>query len=692
MGTWTIEVLGASRLIAPDGRVLRLERRAAALFAYLALNGPSSKYPLACLLWPDSGQLTVRNNMRQLLRRLRVLTDRELIEGDAERVQLAAEVVVDVGRLREAAEAKQHAQVLALSEARLLEGLELEDGEEFARWLDGARLAVTGWRQQAREQELARLEAAGELVGALTLARAWVQAEPESEEAARVQMRLHFLRGERGAAMAAFERLRGVLERELGVRPMPETLALAREIEGSAPASAVPSSAPQRPQLPLAVRRPRVFVGRDEAWRQMERACAAGKLVFLVGESGIGKTRLAEESAAAWGCWHRTEGRLGDPVVPYASQARALRALMAGASPLRLPEWIRRELMRLLPELGAPGEHPPPLVHADDKLRLYNAASEFMWSELARFDTVITDDVHYWDAASAELFTYALLSREVRSGSEWRGNRPRMIDCYRETELPAYSRQAVQRLVAAERAEVIRLAPLSTEDVQALLEGLGVKGVSEHAEHLTRHTGGNPLFVVETVKHLLETGALAQGWPAQLPIPGKVSTLIQHRLELLSARALGLAQVAAVAGSRFSLRLAARMLRQPLTELLEAARELEDAQLLVDERFSHDLIHEAVEAAIPAPMKVMLHGLVAAVLEEDGASPLLLAHHWLRGCEPGRALPQLLRTAHTDEETLLPEGAAELYASAAALLTEAGQHEDAALVRERERGLRHARG
>ena len=160
------------------------------------------------------------------------------------------------------------------------------------------------------------------------------------------------------------------------------------------------------------------------------------------------------------------------------------------------------------------------------------------------------------------------------------------------------------------------------------------------------------------MKHLLETGALGQGWPSQLPLPGKVSTLIQHRLELLSPRALGLAQVAAVAGSRFSLRLASRMLRQPLAELGEAARELEAAQLLVDERFSHDLIHETLEATMPPPMKAMLHGLVAAVLEEDGASPLLLAHHWLRGCEPGRALPQLLRTASGDDEALLPGGAA----------------------------------
>ncbi|MBF5043230.1 AAA family ATPase [Aggregicoccus sp. 17bor-14] len=680
-------MLGIARLVAPDGRALRLERRAAALFAYLALCGPSPKYPLACLLWPDSEPTMVRNNMRALLRRLRMLTDAELVLGDAEGLQLAPDARVDAALLREAAEGGRHADVLAASRAQVLEGLELEGCSELERWLEAMRVAVEGWRRTARERELARLEGAGDLGGALALVRGWVQVEPESEEAARAQMRLHFLRGERGAALAAFQRVSAVLEQELGVRPTPETLALAREIEHAAPAHP-PTATPPRPLLPLAVRRPRILVGRDEAWEQVERACMAGKMVFLVGEAGIGKTRLSEEIAESWGMWHRTEGRLGDTAIPYASQARALRAILSQRPTLQLPEWIRRELLRLMPELGGPGEQPRPLSSAEDKLRFYDAVTEVMWSELGRFRTIVTDDVQYWDAASSELFTYALLSREARQGAAWRHERPHLIDCYREAELPTWSRQAVARLVAAERAEVVRLAPLSAPEVHALLEGLGVRGLAEHAQALAQHTGGNPLFVVETVRHLLETGALERGWPERLPIPAKVSTLIQHRLERLSSRALVLAQVAAVAGAQFSLRLAARILRQPERELREAARELEGAQLLVDERFSHDLIHETLEAAMAPAMKAMLHGLVAAVLEEQGAPPILLAQHWLRAAEPSRALPQLLKAANGDEEVLLSPEAAELYATAATLLAQAGLIEDAALAREHERSLR----
>jgi predicted ATPase len=169
-----------------------------------------------------------------------------------------------------------------------------------------------------------------------------------------------------------------------------------------------------------------------------------------------------------------------------------------------------------------------------------------------------------------------------------------------------------------------------------------------------------------------------------------VASLIQRRLERLSSRALVLAQVAAVARAQFSLPLAARMLRQGSSELRGAVRELEEAQVLLGERFSHDLVQEAVEAAVPAPMKGLLHGLLAALLEEDGAPPILIAHHWMQAEEPARALPQLLRAASAGEEVMLPQEAADLYARAAHLLSEAGRHEDAARVRERERRCRLA--
>ncbi len=686
MGSWKVETLGVAHLVDPAGERVRLERRAAALFAYLALSGRVAKYPLSCLLWPDSAPATVRNNMRQLLRRLRLTTSEVLVEGDAEWVQLTPGVQVDLAQLAAAAERGDHTQVLTFPDAPLLEGVLFDDCPELARWLDSSRYALEGWRRRAREGELARLEAAGEREAPLRLVRAWVQAEPESEEAARAQMRLHYVAGERSAALAAFERIKSVLETQLDLRPMPETLQLARTLEqgGHLPQTKGPGAAAR---LPLSVLRPPVLAGRTRAWEQLNEAYDSGQIIFITGEPGIGKSRLAEEFAESRGRWFRVEGRIGDRSVPYSSQARALRTLISQSPGLQVPERLRRELLRILPELGEPWERPPPLTSEGEKLRFYDAMAELTRSQMSRFETTLADDVQYWDAASNDYFLYAF-SHAVDAPAST-GLR-RVIDTYREAELPPDLRASIERLVALGHARIIRLGPLEAEQVQEMMSGLGVAGVAEKASEVWRHTGGNPLFVVETVKHLLETGSLQAPWPERLPAPAKVASLIQRRLERLSSRALVLAQVAAVSRAQFSLPLAARMLRQGTSELRGAVRELEEAQVLLGERFSHDLVQEAVEAAIPAPMKGLLHGLLAALLEEDGAAPILVAHHWMQADEPARALPQLLRAASAGEEVMLPQEAADLYARAAHLLSEAGRHEDAARVRERERRCRLA--
>ena len=89
-------LLGTPQLETPNGPVI-FERKTAAVLAYLALEGSTPKYRLAGLLWPDSGEVAAKNNMRQLLRRLR-LAGAEVVTGD-ERIELRSEVEVDVKQL-----------------------------------------------------------------------------------------------------------------------------------------------------------------------------------------------------------------------------------------------------------------------------------------------------------------------------------------------------------------------------------------------------------------------------------------------------------------------------------------------------------------------------------------------------------------------------------------------------------------
>ena len=142
--------------------------------------------------------------------------------------------------------------------------------------------------------------------------------------------------------------------------------------------------------------------------------------------------------------------------------------------------------------------------------------------------------------------------------------------------------------------------------------------------------------------------------------------------------------MAALAGTHFDGSLAAATLDIPERRLNELARELEAALVLVRERFTHDLVQEAVSATLAPADRRYLHARLAEHLEQRGASPVLLARHWLEAEHPERGLPFLLTAAAAGEEAQLPDEAAELYARAAVLLDRKGQHLEATRLRERE--------
>ncbi|WP_224367195.1 ATP-binding protein [Hyalangium versicolor] len=680
-GEWAARVLGLAHLEGPEGQRVRLERRAAVLLAYLGLEGPSPKFALASLLWPDSAPQTVRANMRQLLRRLRLAGPGEAwVDADSERLELGPSLAVDAARLKVAARNQEHARVLEALPAEgpglLLAGFDFDDCPELARWVEGVRAAIDGWVRKAREAEIERYTSLGDWSAALALAQSWVQQEPESEQAGVHLIRLHYLRGDRGAALAAFERLRSMLSRELGVDPMPETLALVRQIEKGTDLPRPPVTA-RRP-LPLSVLRPPLLAGREAAWRQLEEGWNAGLILFITGEPGAGKSRLAEEFASTRGPWGRIEARIGDRDVPFASAARAFRTQMARWPDAKLPDWVRTELSRILPELGDPRSLPP-LRSEADTLRFYDAQAEAIRLLHQEECVSIADDVQYWDKASSKAFTYALTRMAEAGGAQSRTLR--FIDCYRKGELPAYSQTYVHQLVDQGVARLIELGPLSAQEVHQMLAGLELPGAERHAEALSRYTGGNPLYVVETIKHFIETDSLHKPWPDRLPPPGRVGPLIRRRLEQLSPLALQSAQLAALAGSHFRASLVSEALQVSVSVAHSALAELEAAQVLMDERFIHDLVREAVQDSLQPASKRTLHGRLATVFENEGAPPLLLAHHWLEAGSMERALPYLLAAAQSQEQVLPLEQAADHYARAAVLLAEAGRTEEAAQAR-----------
>lgn len=650
-----LSVLGGAVLHTAGRTVQRLERKTAGLLAYLALEGQTPRSRLAGLLWPESPESTARNNLAQALRRLREASGQAVVLG-ADQLLLEG-LEVDAVALQVAHFAGRYGEVIG-AEGQLLSNYDYDDCPEFSDWLLVARERFIQLRREALAALSEQSEQAGAYREALAYAEKILETDPVSEVAHRRVMRLWYLLGDRAAALKAYGRCQEVLEQELGVEPLAETQALARQIEQGGQLAQALSP---RPQIPLSVQRPPLLLGRERAWAQMEAAWERGQAIFVAGPAGIGKTRLMRDFLATKGAAYTFEGRPGDASVPYASQSRSYREILR-SFPLSLPPWVQGELSRILPELGPT---PPPMQSEADKLRFFQAQAELTRLALeAGMRLLMLEDLQFVDAASLEAAYFVYNQHWGRSDGL------RTLLSFRSGELAPEALALLGRAVESGVAVQVDLEPLDAAATAELLQSLEIPGLSDLSPALHRYTGGNPFFLLETIKGLLDSGELAALPGNQAPFyrrlttSGKVKALIERRLERLSAPALNLARVAAVAGLDFDLEIAARVLESPALMLAEPWQQLESAQILSGQRFAHDLLQESVYDGIPAPIKAYLHRQVALQLEAGAAEPARIAQHWLEA-ETSRAVPFLQQAAKVAEASYQLIMAADFYRRAA---------------------------
>lgn len=661
-----LRVLGEAALAA-DQTVLRLERKTAALLTFLALEGATPRSRLAGLLWPSSSETTARNNLSQVLRRLRKHTGSRLVDGD-DVLSVTSDLKVDAAMCKVAA-FEGDVEAALKNQGELLSIYDYDDLPDFADWLYSERERLAQLKRSLLIETIAKLEREGRYGLALNYVAMLLALNPVSEENYRTFMRLTYLAGDRAAALKIYHRCQEVLRRELGVEPLPETAALAREIDRNtlppAPVAAVPKA------LPLSVLRPPVLVEREGAWAQLEAAWAAGQAIFICGEPGVGKTRLMLDFVSSKGPYGLFAAHPGDADIPYAFHTRSWRALLSSFPDLRLEPWVRRELSRLLPELSAEA---PPLSSEADRLRLYEAAGALLKAAAEQgWVAAVVDDLQYVDAASFEAASY-LIGRSVPASG---AHGLRTVSSFRSGELSPHTEACILEMVTAGLAVLIKVTPLDTAGVRQLLAELELPWAEPLAKELSSYTGGNPLFITETLKSLLESGQAGALLPRQWPTSGRVKALLHERLQRLSQDALKLAWAAAVAQADFSLELAGAVLGTNPLALAAPWQELEAAQVFSGGRFSHDLLYESVQESVPVPIKTLLHRRCAAYLATRDANPLRVAQHFLEAGEEASAIPLLLAAAATARASFQFAEAADFYGQAATMLERQDRHDEA---------------
>ena len=647
------------------GRTLAIPRRQARALLYrLAIRlQPVPRERLCFLFWPNTPESTARRNLSHLLTHLRntlptpkvLLTADDHVRLDPHRAwsdTAAFDCLCAGGGLRVLQ------QAVDLYRGPFLAGFSLPNGPEFEAW---ATLERRAWERLYLETLAGLIEeqtTRGNYDAAIAYARRYLAVDDLAEDVHRRLIALYVATGSRSTALRQFERCAAVLERELGVSPLPETRAVYQAVlDRRPPPLQRPAAEPTWATLPgLDV----PLVGRDGVLRRLEQAyirarTGHGEAVLISGEAGIGKSRLMQDFAT------HLQGQVlvlvgastaGEQTLPYQPIAQALRSTL---NVKRLAFNVQRtwlaEASRLLPELRTlrPDLPPPMLAEPDQaRARLFEALCRLTLGLAAGPHPMLLclDDLHWADSATLDWLAYL--------GRRLHGSRLLVIGTYRteEAETVGRLRHSLARLDALSE---VRLAGLDAASVLQLLRHLAgaLPGDEALAGRLRSATGGNPFFLLEMLRALIEAGR-QPGDPSagsgqaltdleDLPLPDTVREAVEARLRRLSPVARQVLEAGAVLGETFGFDLVRLTAGRGELEMMDSLDELAARQLLVEQdtgyRFHHDLAQRVVEADLSLMRRQLLHRRAGRALEQlEPDEVAALAHHFDAGGEAKKAL------------------------------------------------------
>jgi oligopeptide transport system substrate-binding protein len=447
------------------------------------------------------------------------------------------------------------------------------------------------------------------------------------------------------------------------------------------------------------------FIGRDrellEATALWQRAAGGdGQFLLISGEPGIGKTRMVTELSTyaevgggktiAGACYENER-------TPFGAISQIVRTSLDNGQRLQLPSPIMADLLTLAPELrlrysGIPANEE--LEPEAEQRRVFE--SVVSWCNSLTDDSPIllfVDDIHWADSGTLALIRH--LARRMR-------DRPLLIvAAYREVELDdALPFQEMLRDLNRERlATRIKLGRLDKEQTGHLLATLFAEEITPALlEGIFHETEGNPFFVEEVSKALVDSGELYYEngrWHvpnvAKLDIPQGVRVAIQSRLYKLSKDELGILQVAALLGREFSYEMLCATVETEEDDLIAALESAERAQLIEEVRrprashetifsFTHALIQSTLRTSMSRLRRQRLQRSVAFKLEQtlpdrrDELAPLL-GHYFAEAGESDRAIKYLLRAGDAARRLYAYAEAIDAYEQALIFLREQDDHE-----------------
>ena len=664
-----VGVLGAVQAHLGDEPVDLGTRKQRALVAALAMNHgrPVSVDALVDMLWADGAPPGVNGTLQAYVAGLR----RTLEPARAARAPSTVLVTVAPGyALRvgedhldaaafDSAVSRAHRRIGQLARLHDASGLTTEEltsivgdlDRALALWrgtpyleLEDAPFAVA---ERARLEELRVVALEDRAVAALELGQhATVAGELEALTTAYpLRERLWGLRalaltraGRQAEALDALREVREVLAEELGLEPGQELRDLQAAVLRQDPAldwQPASLSAPPKAGMPAggtgvaepvaangSSTRIQSFVPTLPPWPLVGRAAQLAELVgaleqaesgavalaALVGEPGIGKSRLAAELA-------RVAGERGATVLlGRCSQDD-------GAPPLWPWQQVLRGLGRELPETTEQDED------GGGRFRTWEAiAGAVSEAALGRTIVVLLDDLHWADVASLRVLR--LLGETVQDG------RLLVLGTWRSHPEPTDALLDAVEMFARRHAVRIDLHGLTAGEASRVVEAVSESMPSAaEAASLRARTDGNPFFLVEYARLAREGGDLS-GLLAEADPPAAVHDVLARRLKRLPDETVSVLRWAALVGRQFDLATLAAISRLEEDDLLDQLDPALDAGLVREDGidrylFGHALVRDTIYAAIPATRRARAHARVGESLAGRPGRETEVARHWL---------------------------------------------------------------
>lgn len=428
------------------------------------------------------------------------------------------------------------------------------------------------------------------------------------------------------------------------------------------------------------------LVGREYELAELEaywkRAVAGeGRVALISGEPGIGKTRLTREFLdrarvarfpVLQGECYAEGGASYTPIVHLLRHA--LDEHLVGVEDI--PQYIAADLIALAPELAHrfPDTPPNPTLQPDaEKQRIFESFVSFcrmLWEDSALL--LFIDDVHWSDSGSLSLLRH--LARRART-------QPLLIVLtYREVELDKSLplQEFLHDLNRERLAARIKLSRLDREKTRQMLAAMFDEGITDDfLDGIYLETEGNPFFIEEVCKALVEQGSLSfkdGRWDRpsmqELQIPQSVRVAIQSRLGKLPDQAQRALEIGAVIGNEFDYDLLLEASGMEESALIEALEMAERGQLIREIRSNGSVNFAFMHALIPTTLRETVGGLrrrnyhekVAQVLEAKRPSDYeRLAYHHEHAGHPTRSRTYYLQAGERAWETFAPEDALRFY-------------------------------